>query len=322
MRFLLKACLILVSAAVVFAGGQQLDAVSATLGPRLQAAGRKTVAVVDFTDLQGNATELGRYLAEELSVTLANSGKGFTVIDRTHLKALLQENKLGSSGVIDSQTARQLGRIAGVDTLITGTLTPFGDSVRLSVKALDAQTAGMLAATTAEIPRTKAIDELLNRSVGASSETQSRSAVKASAPALQRVQGAGVTLELESCQRSGTCRLFVTAEQDTKFSFEAVSLNAGPVRAWDESGNVYEARTVRVGNQDWRAELIAGVRTPVTIGFEFSSPAAANGSGVGRGATRGAANAAELTSLSAIEVSFNGVDRRSATLRFRNIPVR
>ncbi len=34
------------------------------------------------------------------------------VIDRTHLKAILHEHKLASTGLIDPQTARQLGRIA------------------------------------------------------------------------------------------------------------------------------------------------------------------------------------------------------------------
>lgn len=45
------------------AHAQQLDSVAASIGTRLE-TGRQAVAVVDFTDLQGNATELGRYLAE------------------------------------------------------------------------------------------------------------------------------------------------------------------------------------------------------------------------------------------------------------------
>src|SRR4051812_10896587 len=58
---------------------------------------KKTVAVVDFTDLQGNVTELGRYLAEQMSVALAAAHNGIEVVDRTHIKVLIQENKLNSS---------------------------------------------------------------------------------------------------------------------------------------------------------------------------------------------------------------------------------
>src|SRR5437867_11284686 len=58
---------------------QDLKPVSASLAARIQASGRKTVAVIDFTDLQGCTTELGRYLAEEFSVALVNVAKGFEV---------------------------------------------------------------------------------------------------------------------------------------------------------------------------------------------------------------------------------------------------
>src|SRR5437867_8723462 len=71
---------------------QDLKPVSASLAGRIAASGRKTVAVVDFTDLQGNVTELGRFLAEKLSVDLVGDAKGFEVIDRTHLKSILQEH--------------------------------------------------------------------------------------------------------------------------------------------------------------------------------------------------------------------------------------
>jgi len=46
--------------------------------------GKKKIAVVDFTDLDGSVTELGRFLAEEFSTAFAGTGKGFTVVDRIH----------------------------------------------------------------------------------------------------------------------------------------------------------------------------------------------------------------------------------------------
>src|ERR1700687_960711 len=108
---------------------QEVKQLSAQMAIAIAKSGKKTVAVVDFTDLQGCVTELGRFLAEEFSVNLTVEAKDFEVIDRTHLKTLLQEHKLASSGIIDPQTARRLGEIAGVQALVTGSLTPFGDSV-------------------------------------------------------------------------------------------------------------------------------------------------------------------------------------------------
>jgi TolB-like protein len=144
---------------------QDMRPLSANLARSISSSGRKTVAVVDFTDLQGNVTELGRFLAEELSVVLVADARGFEVIDRTHLKAILKEHRLATTGIIDPQTARKIGQIAGIDALVTGTTTPLGDSIRLSAKVLDTDTAKMLGASTMDVPRTKAIEELLGRGI-------------------------------------------------------------------------------------------------------------------------------------------------------------
>jgi len=146
--------------------GQEFKGVSSTLAAKIAESARKRVAVVDFTDLQGNVTELGRYLAEELSGALVNDARSFRVIDRAHLKAILQEHKLAETGLIEPQTARQLGKIAGVDTLVTGTITSaFGETVRVLVKALDVETADIIAQSTADIPKTDAIKILLGQGI-------------------------------------------------------------------------------------------------------------------------------------------------------------
>ncbi len=149
----------------IMAYEQEINSLSTAMAEKIAAAGKKTIAVVDFTDLQGNVTELGRFLAEEFSVALASTSKGFEVVDRTHLKSILIEHKLSSTGIIDPQTARKLGQIIGVDALITGTITPFGDSIRISVKVLDTTTAKVVSASTGNIAKTKAIEELLARGV-------------------------------------------------------------------------------------------------------------------------------------------------------------
>lgn len=158
--------LALMTCTAQFAEGQEFKQVSPALAAKIAESGRKRVAVVDFADLQGNVTELGRYLAEELSGALVNDARGFRVIDRAHLKSILQEHKLAATGLIDPATARQLGKIAGVDTLVTGTITSaFGDTVRVMVKALDVSTAEIIGQSTADIPKTEWIQKLLGQSI-------------------------------------------------------------------------------------------------------------------------------------------------------------
>ena len=48
---------------------------SQNLSSNIEKEKKHTVAVVDFTDLQGNITELGRFIAEELSANLVAGKK-------------------------------------------------------------------------------------------------------------------------------------------------------------------------------------------------------------------------------------------------------
>jgi len=142
-------------------GVQEINELSKALAEKIAASGEKTIAVVDFADLQGNVTELGRFLAEEISAELVNAGKGFEVVDRLHLKAILKEHKLSASGLIDPTTARELGKVAGVAVLVTGTVTPFGERVKISAKAMSTQSAKVICSSRGSIPKTQAIEDLL-----------------------------------------------------------------------------------------------------------------------------------------------------------------
>ncbi|MEW6001964.1 MAG: FlgO family outer membrane protein [Nitrospirota bacterium] len=144
---------------------KEIKSISSTVSESIVKSGKKTIAVVDFTDLQGNVTELGRFLAEELSVDLTTTAQGFEVIDRTHLKNILAEHKLSISGLVDPNTVKKLGQIAGVDAIITGSVTPFGDSIRATVKVIATDTAKMIGAAKGDIAKTKAIEELLARGI-------------------------------------------------------------------------------------------------------------------------------------------------------------
>ena len=194
-----------------FSQGPVVDSLSAKLSEIAIRSGRKTLAVVDFTDLQGCVTELGRYMAEDVSVALVNDAKGFEVIDRTNLKVLMQEHKLASTGIIDPATARQLGQVAGVDTLITGTIAPLSDSVHVSVKVLDTETAKMLGGVTADIPRTRTVEELLAKGVvncgqiatGNPDDVQ-RSGGTTPAPNVAATgQIGGIQISIGACRRDG-----------------------------------------------------------------------------------------------------------------------
>lgn len=156
--------LLLFSVISLKAQDAEITHVADYLAKTLSAGPHRTVAVVDLSDLGSNVTPLGQFLAEDLEGALVNSANRVDVVDRSRLQLLIKENKLAWTGVIDPSTARQLGKIAGADVLITGTITPFGDTVSISIKALDTEDGRVLAAISESIPKTPQIVILLGQS--------------------------------------------------------------------------------------------------------------------------------------------------------------
>ena len=288
---------------------QQIVEEAHAIAEQLAGSETKTLAVVDFTDLQGNVTELGRFLAEELSIRLAGLGKGYEVVDRTHLKALLKEHKLSSTGLIDPATARELGRIAGVDALITGTVTPLGDSVRCAVKVLNTETAHIITSTTANIPKTQAIETLLEREIqadapdpgqrgGTSSGTMSSSAYE-------------FLFRLRRCVLSTdtlVCSFAVTNQQD-----DCTLTVTNASRVIDTYGDQYTAGRVQIANRSgpyWAREIaVNGIPIAVTVTFPGVVPATSRLALV------------EVAGTASWQCNSAGGSNQNFRVQFRDVPV-
>ena len=147
---------------------KEIPAIAGKLSKKLVEKGRKKVAAIDFVDLQGRPTELGRFLAEQLSVELVNA-EGISVVDRANIKSILAEHKLSEEGLVKPENAKKLGQFAGVDAILIGTVTSLDEGIVLTVKAVSTDTAEVVAAGTIKFPKTSEIQQLSARSVGSSS---------------------------------------------------------------------------------------------------------------------------------------------------------
>src|ERR1700680_1867594 len=86
------------------------------------------VAVLEFKNKADNQWwySHGGAAAQDMFVTeLVKSGK-FRVVDREQLEALMQEKHLTLSGDIDPSTAIKVGKLLGVNYLLTGAVTEYG----------------------------------------------------------------------------------------------------------------------------------------------------------------------------------------------------
>lgn len=86
------------------------------------------VAVVDFENqAQRGDWRLGRGAADMLTTELVR-GTDFEMFERERIKAVMQEQNLGQGGRVDPATAARIGKILGVEYIITGAVTEYGQS--------------------------------------------------------------------------------------------------------------------------------------------------------------------------------------------------
>lgn len=148
---------------------KELDSLGVSISKSIQEAGLKKATVLDFTDLQGNVNECGRFLAEQFSVRLGVNKKGFAVINRASLKTLLAEHKLTISGLVDPENAKKLGKFSGVDAIILGSITPLKNEIVLTVQVIATETAEVIGADTRRIEKSKDIEMLLTSTISTGS---------------------------------------------------------------------------------------------------------------------------------------------------------
>lgn len=218
----------------LFAYEKEIKGISATITERITKSGKKTIAVVDFTGLQGNVTELGRFLAEELSVELVNAASGFSVIDRAHLKSILAEHKLSISGIADPKAVKKLGQIAGVDAIITGSVTPLENSIRVTAKVIATDTANVIGAAKCDIAKTRAIEELLTREIDTSQPAGS-SYVPSISPKTKKVGDLIITMKGVIVASANDIRVILDIFNESDDTFEAAGYSSSELN--DEKGN-------------------------------------------------------------------------------------
>lgn len=86
------------------------------------------VAVMDFDNKTGyGGWRLGQGASDMLSTEMVKIGK-FRMMERDRIAAIVKEQRLGTSGLVNPSTAAQVGKVIGVEYIITGAVTEYGES--------------------------------------------------------------------------------------------------------------------------------------------------------------------------------------------------
>jgi TolB-like protein len=233
-----------------------INTITARLAQTLQNSSVTKVAVLNFTDLNGYESAFGYFIAEELTTQLVGYTPGrLQVVERQQLSRILAEQQRTSSALFDQKNIAQVGKLLGVECLITGSITNFEKTVRLNARAVSVQSGLVFATAAAELPKTSDVTTLMSQSVPS---TGAGAAQAASSP-VQRsdvyFQNEFLRVEVASVGKSIANKSVTLTLRFQNTSREILSMAANPERRRfdcyaslvDNLGNSLLAKVSEVG---------------------------------------------------------------------------
>jgi len=125
---------------------------------------RMGLAVLPF-QTKGLGREMGEInVVEQMMTTFFNLNR-FKLFERTQLEKILEEQKLGMTGLLDASTAAEIGKGIGVDAIVLGTVTRSGSHIGIDARLIDTETAEIITAQDEMSTRTSIQDlkSMINR---------------------------------------------------------------------------------------------------------------------------------------------------------------
>lgn len=132
---------------------QTLDELAAGLSGGIKGEKPLKMAVLTFPYVDGFNSSGSRIVQERMLTALAGNDK-FNLLERGLLHKVLEQKKLEMSGLFDESTGSELGRMLGVDAVLTGTLLDINDSeTEVNARIIDSGSGEVLASGKAVLKR-------------------------------------------------------------------------------------------------------------------------------------------------------------------------
>lgn len=218
--------------------------------------------------------------------------RGMTVVEREKMEQVLNELGKSFSGMIDSYTAAEIGKMMGVEAIVVGTVADMGNSVDLRARLVDVEKGTAITAAQIDVVKDQTIAGLLGIGVRRSIYGKIPTVTTEKSKTIQEVKIQNFTSNLIKWQKKGDgiyFELIITSDQDSwlgmysrigyisKFRKDGI----GKTRIFDEFGNEYFASNIQLGNyvidkkySNVQNTLVASVPMKVIVSFDnFSSQA-------------------------------------------------
>ena len=134
---------------------------------------KASYAFIPLTTDYGN-TLVETYVTDALTEAMFNTG-AVKIFERENLQAILDEQKFQASGLVNEETAKSIGMLAGVDFVCYGTLKDIGDAFTLNARVIDVETGEICAMSRTNVTKD---DYLLQQPQSATSTTKTTPTAK------------------------------------------------------------------------------------------------------------------------------------------------
>jgi len=117
--------------------------------------------LVEFEERNNIGLENARQIIPEMLVSHLKQLGAYQLSERVILKKVLEEQKLSLTGAVDEKTAAEVGKIMGLQAIVTGTSMKVGGLIVVSGRVINAETAEILASGTIKFRGVEQIEEEL-----------------------------------------------------------------------------------------------------------------------------------------------------------------
>jgi len=104
------------------------------------------IAVMDFSSAEAGKSQDSNVVRERITTFLAQN-KNITLIERSLLEKVFQEQKIQVSGAVGADTAKKIGELTGATAIVSGTLSELAnDEVELNARIIEVGTGKVISA--------------------------------------------------------------------------------------------------------------------------------------------------------------------------------
>lgn len=136
----------MLAAAATAARADGYKAMARELAAEARRAGVARVAVMPFEPADGGSPRDGWNISEKIVTQLVRTGK-VQALERSMLRALLSEQRLGQTGALDPATLKRIGRVLSADGIVTGSFVTIGREVVVNARLINTETGVIVAAS-------------------------------------------------------------------------------------------------------------------------------------------------------------------------------